>query len=51
MTLEIVWRNPQPQARTTETVLRIRGDQSCSVYAVTKRDGTQEFSLISGKAA
>ena len=51
MALAIVWRNPQPLIRTTKTVQRIRGDQSCAVYVVTNPERSQEFRLISGEVA
>ena len=51
MALAIVWRNPQPLIRTTRTVERIQGDQSYAVYVVNDSGRTQEFRLMSGKAA
>ena len=51
MKLEIVWRNPERQINTKQTVQRIGADQSCAVYVVVNPEGKQEFSLIAGNVA
>jgi hypothetical protein len=51
MELKTVWRNPLPLIRTKRTLLRIRGDQFGTVYAVSALDLTQEFEVLQGEAA
>ena len=54
MTLEVVWRNPEPQVRARQTVERIRGNEWFAVYVVTDPDGlyrAREFNVISAEVA
>ena len=51
MTLQIVWRNPNPLARMEQTVHRVRTEWFGALYVVTNPATTQEFELILGFAA
>jgi len=51
MTLQIVWRNPNPLARMKQTVHRVRTEHFGALYIVINPDTTQESELILGDAA
>jgi hypothetical protein len=47
MALAIVWRNPAPLIRIKRTLQRIRSDQFGTVYAITYRNLSEHFELLS----
>ena len=51
MKLEIVWRNPNPPAKTVRRVATVVVDRFGTVYAVIGAGQTFAFELILGGAA
>jgi hypothetical protein len=51
MTLEIVWRNPIPTHRTTNSIQRVAQEERLAVYVVLNAEGTGRFEVLFGGAA
>ena len=51
MRLEIVWRNPIPTHRTTNSIQRVAHEERVAVYVVSNAEGTEQFEVHFGGAA
>ena len=51
MTLEIVWRNPIPTRKPTNSIQRVAHEERLAVYVVSNPEGTEQFEVHFGGAA